>query len=77
MKLLETIPDEHVVSFMMETLSNGSFGLHTSNGQSSRVSKLKNGVPPGSVLAPLLFNPAILLSKQRRGASLETSCLHT
>lgn len=56
MKLLETIPDKHMVSFIMEMLSNRSFRLHTSNGQSSRVRKLKNGVPQGSVLAPMLFN---------------------
>ena len=56
MKLLETIPDKHMVSFIMEMLSNRSFRLHTSNGQSSRVRKLKNGVPQGSVLAPILFN---------------------
>ena len=39
----------------MEILSNRSFRLHTSNGQSSRVRKLKNGVPQGSMLAPMLF----------------------
>ena len=56
MKFLETIPDKHMVSFIMEMLTNRSFRLHTSNGQSSRVRKLKNGVPQGSVLAPILFN---------------------
>ena len=35
MKLLETIPDEHIVSFIMEMLSNRSFQLNTSKGQSS------------------------------------------
>ena len=56
MKLLETIPDKHLVSFIMDMLSNRSFRLHTSNGQSSRVRRLRNGVPQGSVLAPMLFN---------------------
>ena len=56
MKLLETIPDKHLVGFIMELLSNRSFRLHTSNGQSSRVRRLRNGVPQGSVLAPMLFN---------------------
>ena len=40
----------------MEMLSNRSFQLHTSNSQCSRLRHLKNGVPQGSVLAPLLFN---------------------
>uniref|UniRef100_A0A3B1IGG1 Reverse transcriptase domain-containing protein n=1 Tax=Astyanax mexicanus TaxID=7994 RepID=A0A3B1IGG1_ASTMX len=56
MKLLDTIPDKHMVSFIMEMLSNRSFRLHTSNGQSSRMRRLRNGVPQGSVLAPMLFN---------------------
>ena len=41
MKLLETIPDKHMVVFIMEMLRNRSFQLHTSNGQSSRTRKLK------------------------------------
>ncbi len=45
MKLLETIPDKHMLSFIIEMLSNCSFRLFTSNGQSSRMGKLKNGVP--------------------------------
>ena len=59
MKLLETIPDEHMVEFVMEMLTNRSFQLHTSNGQRSRLRHLKNGIPQGSVLAPLLFNICI------------------
>uniref|UniRef100_A0A3B1K1N9 Reverse transcriptase domain-containing protein n=1 Tax=Astyanax mexicanus TaxID=7994 RepID=A0A3B1K1N9_ASTMX len=45
-----------MVSFIMEMLSNRSFRLHTSNDQSSRMRRLRNGVPQGSVLAPMLFN---------------------
>lgn len=56
LKLLETIPDKHMVSLIMEMLSTCSFRLLTSNSQSSRVRKLKNSVPQGSVLAPMLFN---------------------
>ncbi|KAJ4944262.1 hypothetical protein JOQ06_012807 [Pogonophryne albipinna] len=56
LKLLRTIPDRHMVKFIMETLTNRSFVLQTSNGQRSRLRRLRNGVPQGSVLSPMLFN---------------------
>ena len=56
LKLLKTIPDRHMVNFIMEMLSNRSFILQTSNGQRSRLRRLRNGVPQGSVLSPMLFN---------------------
>ncbi|KAJ3591069.1 hypothetical protein NHX12_009016 [Muraenolepis orangiensis] len=56
LKLLRTIPDRHMVKFIMEMLSNRSFILRTSDGQRSRLRRLRNGVPQGSVLSPLLFN---------------------
>ena len=41
---------------IMEMVGNRSFALTTRNGQRSRLRRLKNGVPQGSVLAPLPFN---------------------
>jgi len=40
----------------MEMVSNRRFTLTTGNGQMSRLRRLKNSVPQGYVLAPLLFN---------------------
>ena len=48
LKLLRTIPDRHMVKFLMEMLSNHSFIHRTSDGQQSRLRRLRNGVPQGS-----------------------------
>ena len=40
----------------MELVRNCSFTLATGNGSQSRLRRLQNGVPQGSVLAPLLFD---------------------
>ena len=55
-KLLKLIPDRRMVSFIVQLISNRNFILKTSDGQTSRPRSLRNGVPQGSVLAPLLFN---------------------
>ena len=56
LKLFRMLPDRHMVHFIVELISNRSFVLKTSDGQQSRLRIFKNGVPQGSVLAPLLFN---------------------
>ena len=52
-KLLRLLPDKHMI---MELVRNRSFTLTTGDSKQSRLRRLKNGVPQGSVLVPLLFN---------------------
>ena len=54
-KLLRLLPDRHVASFIMELVRNRSFTLTTGNSPQSRLRRLRNGVPQGSVVAPLLI----------------------
>ena len=55
-KLPRLLPDKHMVKMIMELVRNQSFTLTTDDSKQSRLRCLKNGVPQGSVLAPLLFN---------------------
>ena len=64
LKLLRTIPDKHLVAFIMETPSNHRFDLRTSDGQESRARCLKNGVPQGSFLL-LVFSTSISAISRR------------
>ena len=55
-KLLHLLPDRHTVKMFMELVTNHSFTLTTRSGTHSRLRRLKNGIPQGSVLASLLYN---------------------
>ena len=56
LKLLKLIHDVKLVKFIMLLLQNRSFVVVTSNGEPSRKRRRRNGLPKGSVLAPILFN---------------------
>ena len=55
-KLLRLLPDKHMVRMIMELVRNRSFILTTGDSKQSRLRRLKNSIPQGSVLARLLFN---------------------
>ena len=55
-KLLRLLPDKHMVQMIVELIPNRSFTLSISDSKRSRLRRLRNGFPQGSVLDPLLFN---------------------
>jgi len=52
-------PDRHMVRRIMEMVGNCSFTFTTGNNKRSRLRRLNNGIPQGSVLTPLLLNICI------------------
>ena len=55
-KLLRLLPDKHIVRMIMELVPNKSFTLTAGDSTPSRLRRLRNGLPQGSVLASFLFN---------------------
>ena len=55
-KLLHFLPNKNMVKMIIEFITNHSFTLIIGSGTCSRLRLLKNGIPQGSILAPILYN---------------------
>ena len=55
LKMLQLIPNKHLVQFIRELITNRIFKLYVGK-DSSKTYTIKSGVSQGSVLAPMLFN---------------------
>ena len=62
--------ERHMVGFIMEMLSNRSFVVHTSDGQRSRLRRMKNGVPQGSSRRCCLTSLSAIFRKQLQGSTI-------
>ena len=51
-KLLRLLPDKHMVPMIMKLVRNRSFTLTIGDSKQTRLRRLRNGLPQGSVLAP-------------------------
>ena len=68
-KLLQSLPDRHMVHMIMEMVGNRSFALTTVNSKRSRLPCLNNGIPQASFLDHHLFN--IYISDLRTTVSIK------
>jgi len=77
LKLLKVIKCKKMTNFIMELLYTRTFLLVTSDGQKSRLHRLKNGVPQGSVLAPTCITSIRRTSPQQLliGTCMQTTLL--
>ena len=55
-KLLRLLPDKHMVRMILELIQSRGFTFTTGDSKQSRLRRLRNGIPHGSILASLLFN---------------------
>ena len=51
-RLLRLLPDKHMIRMIIELVPNRTFTLTISDSKQSRLRRLRNGLPQGSVLAP-------------------------